>query len=68
MKVRERGGEFVEHVWRRPRGGASTQEASMSGSSVHGFSQARILEWVAMPSSRFNPENGSIFSPKLEQA
>ena len=25
---------------------------SPPGSSVHGISQARILEWVAMPSSR----------------
>ena len=25
---------------------------SLPGSSVHGISQARILEWVAMPSSR----------------
>ena len=27
-------------------------ECSPPGSSVHGISQARILEWVAMPSSR----------------
>ena len=27
-------------------------DCSPSGSSVHGISQARILEWVAMPSSR----------------
>ena len=27
-------------------------DCSPSGSSVHGVSQARILEWVAMPSSR----------------
>ena len=25
---------------------------SSPGSSIHGISQARILEWVAMPSSR----------------
>jgi hypothetical protein len=25
---------------------------SLSGSSVHGISQTRILEWIAMPSSR----------------
>ena len=25
------------------------------GSSVHGISQARILEWVAMPTSRGSP-------------
>ena len=27
-------------------------DCSPSGSSVHGILQARILEWVAMPSSR----------------
>ena len=27
-------------------------DCSTPGSSVHGISQARILEWVAMPSSR----------------
>ena len=27
-------------------------DCSLPGSSVHGFLQARILEWVAMPSSR----------------
>ena len=27
-------------------------DCSLSGSSVHGIFQARILEWVAMPSSR----------------
>ena len=27
-------------------------DLSLPGSSVHGISQARILEWVAMPSSR----------------
>ena len=27
-------------------------DSSSSGSSVHGILQARILEWVAMPSSR----------------
>ena len=27
-------------------------DCSPPGSSVHGISQARILEWVAMPSSR----------------
>ena len=30
----------------------SRMEGSPSGSSVHGILQARILEWVAMPSSR----------------
>ena len=27
-------------------------DCSLPGSSVHGISQARILEWVAVPSSR----------------
>ena len=27
-------------------------DSSLSGSSVHGILQARILEWVVMPSSR----------------
>ena len=27
-------------------------DSSLPGSSVHGILQARILEWVAMPSSR----------------
>ena len=30
----------------------SPVDCSLPGSSVHGISQARILEWVAMPSSR----------------
>ena len=30
----------------------SPMDCSPPGSSVHGISQARILEWVAMPSSR----------------
>ena len=29
-----------------------TMDCRLSGSSVHGILQARILEWVAMPSSR----------------
>ena len=29
-----------------------SMDCSLSGSSVHGILQARILEWVAMPSSR----------------
>ena len=27
-------------------------DCSLPGSSVHGILQARVLEWVAMPSSR----------------
>ena len=30
-------------------------DCSPPGSSVHGILQARILEWVAMPSSRVLP-------------
>ena len=33
-------------------------ECSPPGSSVHGILQARILEWVAMPSSRGFPNPG----------
>ena len=33
-------------------------DCSPSGSSVHGISQARILEWVAVPSSRDLPHPG----------
>ena len=32
---------------------------SLPGSSVHGILQARILEWVAMPSSRDLPDAGT---------
>ena len=42
---------------------------SPPGSSVHGILQARILEWVAMPSSRDLPDIGmalaSLMSPAL---
>ena len=42
---------------------------SQPGSSVHGLLQARILEWVAMPSSRDHPhpeiEPASLKSPVL---
>ena len=33
-----------------------THDCSLPGSSVHGVLQARILEWVAMPSSRGSPQ------------
>ena len=33
-------------------------DCSPSGSSVHGILQARILEWVAMPSCRGLPNPG----------
>ena len=42
---------------------------SLPGSSVQGILQARILEWVAMPSSRDLPDSGteppSLKSPAL---
>ena len=36
-------------------------DGSPPGSSIHGIFQARILEWVAMPSSRgsFRPRDGT---------
>ena len=44
-------------------------DSSQPGSSVHGILQARILEWVAMPSSRDHPypeiEPSSLKSPVL---
>ena len=33
-------------------------DCSLPGSSVHGVLHARILEWVAMPSSRGSPQLG----------
>ena len=44
-------------------------DCSLTGSSVHGILQARILEWAAMPSSRDLPNLGiklaSLQSPAL---
>ena len=44
-------------------------DCSPPGSPVHGILQARILEWVAMPSSRDLPDPGiepvSLTSPAL---
>ena len=44
-------------------------DCSPPGSSVHGILQARILEWVAMPSSGGLPDPGvhpaSLMSPAL---
>ena len=46
-------------------------DCSPPGSSVHGILQARILEWVAMPSSRDLPDPGivpmSFASPTLAE-
>ena len=36
----------------------SSMDCNLPGSSVHGILQARILEWVAMPSSRGLPDPG----------
>ena len=45
------------------------RDCSPLGSSVHGILQARILEWVATPSSRGLPDPGieptSLISPAL---
>ena len=42
---------------------------SLPGSSVHGILQARMLEWVAMPSSRASSQSRdqtlSLMSPAL---
>ena len=42
-------------------------DCSLPGSSVRGILQARMLEWVAMPSSRDLPNPGieSLMSPTL---
>ena len=44
-------------------------DCNLPGSSVHGIPQPRILEWVAMPSSRDLPDPGikaaSLSSPAL---
>ena len=44
-------------------------DCSLPGSSVHWILQARILQWVAMPSSRDLPDPGiepmSLMSPSL---
>ena len=44
-------------------------DCSLQGSSVHGILQARILEWVALPSSGDLPDPGikpeSLMSPTL---
>ena len=38
---------------------------SPPGSSVHGIRQAKILEWVAMPSSNSGTEPTSLMPPEL---
>ena len=41
---------------------------SSAGSSVHGILKARILEWVAMPSSRDLPDPGIVPESPVTQA
>ena len=47
----------------------NSMNCSLSGSSVHGISQARMLEWVAFPSPGHLPNPGieavSLMSPAL---
>ena len=40
-------------------------DCSPPGSSVSGIVQARILKWVAMPSSRGSSQPASLMSPEL---
>ena len=40
-------------------------DCSPPGFSVHGILQARILEWIAMPSPGDLPDPGSPMSPAL---
>ena len=42
-----------------------TLDCSPPGSSVHRILQARILEWIAMPSSRGSSQPTSLISPAL---
>ena len=45
-----------------------TIDHSLQGSSVHGILQARILEWIAMPSSRDLPHPGMELAPLMSPA
>ena len=40
-------------------------DCSPPGSSLHGILQARILEWVAMPSSRGSPGSAALQAVSL---
>ena len=40
-------------------------DCSLPGSSVHGISEARILEWIAIPFSRGSSQPASTVSPAL---
>ena len=49
------------------RGFCDPMDGGPPGSSVHGVSQARILEWVAIPSSGDPPDPGiEAGSPELQ--
>jgi len=52
MLVRKCSACLKDALWALP------MDSSLPGSSVHGILQARILEWVAMPSSKDLPNPG----------
>ena len=54
---------IILHFW-RVRDLTKYLDCSLTRSSIHGISQARILEWVAMPSSRGSsgPRDGTCIS------
>ena len=55
---------FVVHVWMLSPVSCDPIDCSLPGSFVHGILQARILEWVAISSSRgIFPTQGS--EPRL---
>ena len=43
----------------------NAMDYNLPGSSVHGILQARILEWIAMPSSRGSSQPRNLMSPAL---
>ena len=55
----QQGACVCAHSLSRVRLSATPWTAALPGSSVHGFLQARLLEWVAMPSSRRAPWSAS---------
>ena len=47
---------------------ATPWTCSLAGSSVHGISQARMLEWVAISSSRGSSDpDESLGSPEIDR-
>ena len=52
----------------QPHGVEVALQSSPPGSSVHGILQAKILEWVAMPSSRGSSQPGDLPNPGIEPA